>query len=421
MSDALLNYDLMYGFLVAVGIGVLVGIERERNQAKQKEFRVAGVRTFTLIAMLGATASLLAQYSPALSFAIVAGFVLLVTVGYYVSSMQSRLVGQTTEVAEILVFALSYLSLIPEMRNMSVMLAIIVTTLLALKEHLHGFAREIKEYELMDTLKFAVITFIVLPLLPDYAIDSWGIINPRQIWLFVIFISGISYLGYILVKILGTDRGSAVTGLLGGLSSSTAVTLSMAKRAKDNTDLIRVSVFAAVIASTVMFPRVVFETSVINNSLAGKLIVPAGLMFFSGIAASIIILKSQEVKDGAKIELRTPLALGPAVKFGAFFLLILVFQHLAQKYLGSNGVYAVSLFSGLADVDAITLTTSKMAAEGYMQETVAMNAIIIAAISNTLMKTFYAYVVGGRRFGKLYAAAATAMAAAGALSIMLIR
>jgi hypothetical protein len=182
MADALLNYDLLYGFLVALGIGILVGIERERDQAKN-EFRVAGVRTFTLIAMLGAIAALLAQYSSVLSIALVAGFVLLVVAGYCVSSIQSRIAGQTTEVAEILVFALAYLSLIPDTRNISVMLAIVVTTLLALKEHIHGFARQIKEYELLDTLKFAVITFIVLPLLPVGDNQSQADMAPRGFYL----------------------------------------------------------------------------------------------------------------------------------------------------------------------------------------------------------------------------------------------
>jgi uncharacterized membrane protein (DUF4010 family) len=417
--DQLLNYDLLYGFLVALGIGILVGIERERDQSRKEEFRVAGVRTFTLIALLGATSGLIFQYNAMLSVAVFAGVIILVASGYYISGIRSQLIGQTTEIAELMVFSLGYLSFFPGTRSISVMIAIVVALTLALKENIHGFAHEIKEYELLDTLKFAVITFIILPLLPDQAIDSWGIFNPRQIWLLVVLISGISYLGYIMIKALGVNQGSAITGFLGGLSSSTALTTAMARRAKENTDLIKPSVFAAVIASTVMFPRMLFEIAVLNPDLNSRLFPSAALMFFAGVIACLLIINRRE-NISKKIDLKTPFALKPALKFAAFFLLILALQHFAVKLYGTAGVYAISFFSGLVDVDAITLSSAKMAASGQLSETVALNSILIAAISNTLMKTMYAYLLGGKEFGKLFASAAAAIVAAGALSIMFL-
>jgi uncharacterized membrane protein (DUF4010 family) len=417
--DQLLNYELLYGFLVALGIGILVGIERERDQGRKEEFRVAGVRTFTLISLLGATAGLIFQYNAMFSVAVFAGVIILVASGYYLSSVRGQSLGQTTEIAELLVFALGYLSFFPGTRSISVMIAIVTALTLALKEHIHGFAREIKEFELLDTLKFAVITFIILPILPDRAIDSWGIFNPRQIWLLVVLISGISYLGYIMVKALGVNRGSAITGFLGGLSSSTALTTAMARRAKDDADLIKPSVFAAVIASTVMFPRMLFEIAVVNPDLNDRLFPFASLMFFAGIIASMIIIRKHK-NITKKIDLKTPFALKPALKFAAFFLLILAMQHYALQVYGTSGVYAISFFSGLVDVDAITLSSAKMAAAGSLSETVALNSILIAAISNTLMKTMYAYILGGKEFGRLFARAAAAIVAAGALSIMFL-
>jgi uncharacterized membrane protein (DUF4010 family) len=417
--DQLFNYDLIYGFLVALGIGILIGIERERDQSRKEEFRVAGVRTFTLIALLGAMSGLLFQYNIMLSVAVFAGVIVLVVAGYCLSGMQSHAIGQTTEIAELLVFSLGYMSFFPGTRSISVMLAIVAASILALKEHIHGFAHEIKEFELLDTLKFAVITFIVLPLLPDRTIDAWGIFNPRQIWLLVVLISGISYLGYILVKALGVNSGSAITGFLGGLSSSTALTTAMARRAKDDIDLIKPSVFAAAIASTVMFPRMLFEIAVVNPGLNDRLLPSAALMFSAGIIASVLIIRQTE-NITKKVDLKTPFALKPALKFAAFFLMILALQHYALKGYGVEGVYAISFFSGLADVDAVTLSSAKMAMEGQLTETVALNSILIAAISNTMMKTLYAYLIGGRVFGKLFASVAAAIVAAGALSIMFL-
>jgi uncharacterized membrane protein (DUF4010 family) len=417
--DQLFNYELLYGFLVALGIGILVGIERERDQGRKEEFRVAGVRTFTLISLLGATSGLLFQYNAALSVAVFAGVIILVASGYYLSSVRGQSLGQTTEIAELIVFTLGYLSFFPGTRGISVMIAIVTALTLALKEHIHGFAREIKEYELLDTLKFAVITFIILPILPDQAIDAWGVFNPRQIWLLVVLISGISYLGYIMIKILGVNRGSAITGFLGGLSSSTALTTAMARRAKEDTGLIKPSVFAAVIASTVMFPRMLFEIAVVNPGLNNRLLPSASLMFFAGIIASVLIIHQRD-NVNKKIDLKTPFALKPALKFAAFFLLILTLQHFALKSYGTAGVYAISFFSGLADVDAVTLSSAKMAMEGRLTETVALNSILIAAISNTMMKTFYAYILGGKEFGRLFALAAAAIVAAGAVSLLLL-
>ena len=417
--ETLLNYELLYGFLVALGIGILIGVERERDQNRKDDFRVAGVRTFTLISLLGATSGLIFQYNPWLTVAVFAGVVIMVAVGYYLSSVKGQSLGQTTEIAELLVYSLGYLSFFPATRSISVMIAIVVALTLALKEHIHGFAREIKEYELLDTLKFAVITFIILPILPDRTIDAWGVFNPRQIWLFVVLVTGVSYLGYILIKVMGVNRGSAITGFLGGLSSSTALTTAMARRAKEDRGLMRPSVFAAAIASTVMFPRMLFEVAVLNPSLNERLLPIAALMFFAGIFSSLLIIKQREnIKN--KIELKTPFAIKPALKFAALFLLILTLQHIALEVYGTRGLYLISFFSGLVDVDPITLSSAKLAGEGALTEKVALSSILIAAISNTFMKTVYAYILGGKEFGGLFARASVAMVAAGAISLTLI-
>jgi len=343
----------------------------------------------------------------------------LVAAGYYLSSVKAQVLGQTTEIAELIVYVLGYLAFFSATRSISVMIGIVVTAILALKENIHSFAREIKEYELIDTLKFAVITFIILPILPDTAIDAWGIFNPRQIWLLVVLISGINYLGYIMIKFLGVNRGSALTGFLGGISSSTALTTAMARRARDDAALLRPSVFAAAIASTVMFPRMLFEVAVLSPRLNERLIPLAVLMFLAGVAASMLIIKNRE-GTSHQIDLKTPFALKPALKFAALFMLILAFQYAALRVYGAHGIYLISFLSGLVDVDPITLSSTKMAAEGILTEEVAIGSIIIAAIANTFMKTVYAYILGGKNSESSFQAPLPAIIAAGVISLMLI-
>ncbi len=413
------DYTALYGFLISLGVGALVGIERERRLQRKDERQVAGVRTFILIALLGTTAALVAEDNPYFSAVIVAGGILLIGAGYYLSSTRTNDIGLTTEVAQLLVFAFGYLAYDEGTRNVSVMLGIITAVLLALKEHLHEFAKDIQKYEFIDTLKFAVIAFIILPLLPDRTIDPWGVVNPHQLWLLVVLISGISYVGYILVKVLGVERGLGLTGFLGGLSSSTAVTTAMASKTSRNSSVVKPAAFAAVIASTVMFPRIVFEVAVVDRGLLAEVAVPVAVMFLAGLAAALLLWRSKkDIK--ADLDLKTPFALKPALKFGAFFLIVLLLQHFGKTYFGSGGLYAVSLVSGLADVDAITLSTARMASTGDINSQTAVNAIVLAAMANTVMKAVYAYVIGNRGFGNLVAAASAAMIVAGAATILLL-
>jgi len=168
-----------------------------------------------------------------------------------------------------------------------------------------------------------------------------------------------------------------------------------------------------------MFPRMLFEVAVLSPRLNERLIPLAVLMFLAGVAASMLIIKNRE-GTSHQIDLKTPFALKPALKFAALFMLILAFQYAALRVYGAHGIYLISFLSGLVDVDPITLSSTKMAAEGILTEEVAIGSIIIAAIANTFMKTVYAYILGGKEFGKLFSGAAAAIIAAGVISLMLI-
>lgn len=408
-----------YGFLVALGIGLFIGLEREKSEDIPDEQSVSGIRTFTLISLLGASCSLLLESGNSLLMSFIAGGVmLLVVLGYYLSSSKTRDIGVTTEFAQILVFTLGFLAYNPQTRKVSVILAVTSALILALKESLHDIVENIREYELIDTLKFAVIAFIVLPLLPNQAVDPWGVINPHEIWLLVVLISGISYVGYVATKILGVDRGLGLTGLLGGLSSSTAVTTAMADKSRREAKIVKPAAFAAIIASNVMFPRIAVEVFVVNRQLVWQVLPALAAMGGAGVFAGFIIWHKRE-KTKSEIKLDSPFALKPALKFGAFFIIVLLVQYFAKEQYGSSGLYGVSLLSGLADVDAITLSTARMGLKGDITDAVAVNAIILAAMSNTLMKFIYAYVIGGREFARLVGFASIAMIAAGAAATAL--
>ncbi|MDY9924110.1 MgtC/SapB family protein [Methanobacterium sp.] len=388
---------LILKFLIALAIGALIGIERER---KQEGAEFAGIRTFILIAIMGTISAYISQFFPYFWIVAFAGLVVLVVLSYLVTTRKNGDVGITTEVAAFLTFALGLVCFTDEGMLVAPIFAIIITTLLAVKPHLHQFAHRISEKELINTLKFLIIAFVILPLLPDEVMGPLAVFNPFQIWLMVVFISAISFTGYILMKFIGPERGLGVTGIVGGLVSSTAVATSMAARVKESGLLMKAAVFATVVASSMMFLRMLFEVSVINPSLLPQLSAPMLVMGVLGIILGVIIWKKTEVRQmDADLKLDNPFSLKPALIFGALFLGILFLSKIANIYLGSGGVYLASIISGVADVDAITISMALLAPE-TIPPTTAVTAITLAAISNTVFKFLIALFLGTRKFGR---------------------
>ncbi|MBI4812967.1 MAG: MgtC/SapB family protein, partial [Methanobacterium sp.] len=367
---------LILKFLIALAIGALIGIERER---KQEGAEFTGIRTFILIAIMGTISAYISQFFPYFWIVAFAGLVVLVVLSYLVTTRKNGDVGITTEVAAFLTFALGLVCFTDEGMLVAPIFAIIITTLLAVKPHLHKFAHRISEKELINTLKFLIIAFVILPLLPDEVMGPLAVFNPFQIWLMVVFISAISFTGYILMKFIGPERGLGVTGIVGGLVSSTAVATSMAARVKESGLLMKAAVFATVVASSMMFFRMLFEVSVINPSLLPQLSAPMLVMGVLGIILGVIIWKRTEVRQmDADLKLDNPFSLKPALIFGALFLGILFLSKIANIYLGSGGVYLASIISGVADVDAITISMALLAPE-TIPPTTAVTAITLAA------------------------------------------
>jgi uncharacterized membrane protein (DUF4010 family) len=415
----LLNLEPWWRFAAALLIGALIGLEREFVQQRSGEQEFGGIRTFALMALLGAVAAFLTdQYGPLIFVVVYLGLILLLWASLLASSMRGVEEGITTEVTALLV-PLFGAMMIWNQPAVAAALGVITALILALKPRLHGAARRMSAEDLRATLEFSIITAVVLPLLPNESFGPFGVLNPFQIWLFVVFISGIGFLGYVLMKFLGPERGVGITGLLGGLVSSTATTLSFAGRSKTNAGLSTVLAQGILLASCVMFPRVLFEVAVVNPGLVSQVVVPLATMLIAGVIAVYILWRrgrAEEPVDHGGVELSNPLRLKTAITFGLVFAVVLVAVEAANEYFGSAGVYVASILAGITDVDSITLSVSNLSLKGLLDERVAAIAIILATIMNTIAKSVMAIVLGTPRLRRLVSRAFGFVVLAGLIS-----
>ena len=419
MITQLLNLEPWWRFAAALLIGALIGLEREFVQQRSGEQEFGGIRTFALISLLGAVAAFLTdQYGPLIFLAVYLGLILLLWASLLASSMRGVEEGITTEVTALLV-PLFGAMMIWNQPAVAAALGVITALILALKPRLHGAARRMSAEDLRATLEFSIITAVVLPLLPNEGFGPFGVLNPFQIWLLVVFISGIGFLGYVLMKYLGPERGIGITGLLGGLVSSTATTLSFAGRSKTNAGLSTVLAQGILLASCVMFPRVLIEVAVVNPALVRQVVVPLATMLIAGVIAVYILRRrgrAEEKADHGGVELSNPLRLKTAITFGLVFAVVLVAVEAANEYFGSAGVYIASILAGITDVDSITLSVSNLSLKGLLDPRVAAIAIILATIMNTIAKAVMAMVLGTPRLRRLVSRAFGLVVLAGLIS-----
>jgi len=403
---------LIQKFLISIALGALLGTEREMSKSHSGE-KVAGVRTFSLITLLGTTLAHLSQEYPYLVVVGAGIFGLLVIAGYWKIGAADP--GITTEVGSIVAFVIGVLCYSDP--SLAVMLAIFVGIIFVVKKKSHSLIKKMREEELIDTLKFALIAFVILPFLPNEPIDPFGVLNPYKIWLLVVFISGIGYVGYFLIRIFGTKSGTGLTGVLGGLASSTAVTASMSHRSRESADILFPALFATVIANTIMFLRILVEVFVVRRVLVGDLLIPMAAMMVTGLVVAVYFW-NKKVPSEVDVDLQDPFTLTPALKFGLFFAFILVISKVASQYLGEPGVYVTGIISGLADVDAITLSMATLAGKEVSTE-VAVTTIILAAISNIVAKTAITVLFGSPEFKKRMILTSAGIMTVGLLVILL--
>ncbi|MEF8781175.1 MAG: DUF4010 domain-containing protein, partial [Haloferacaceae archaeon] len=389
--------EVVLRLLLAFGLGALVGLEREQSESGGT---FAGSRTFPLLALYGA---LVQAFFPDLLSVAFGVLVVPLTVAYVAKAVYESDIGLTTLVAALLTTLLGAMTV---HSDRAAVVAIIVggavTVLLSVKDPIHGFADRIEETERRASAKFILVLLVVLPALPDRSLESLYGLNPRFVWLMVVFVTGLGFVAYVLGRLLGPERGIAVTGVVGGFVSSTATTVSMAQKATQSADLTRISAFAVVTASIVMFPRALIEIAVVNPGLLPSVIPPLGAMtLVGGAAAGALYWWTASDEPVETEELSNPFRLRPALLFGVVFAAVLLVSEYANEWLGASGVYVTAFVSGLADVDAMTLTLSRLAATGTVSTEVATTGIVIAAVANTFLKAALAWFLGTRRLGVL--------------------
>lgn len=385
-----LQLQIIWDILSALGIGLLIGIERGWSGREEDEGdRVAGIRTFSLVGLLGGVWAELSHFTSDWVLAIIfLSLTALIITSYIIDTKEDNDLGITTEIALLLTFSLGAWAALGY-HLYALVVTVIVITLLSLKPVLHQWLEEIEVKEIYAGIKLLVISVILLPLLPNQGYGPWQSLNPYWIWWMVVLISGLSFVGYILIKYLGRRHGTLLTAITGGLASSTAVTLSLAQLARQQKKLNSNYLFMAgvLVASSIMYIRVAIEVLIVNPGLLHPLWIPLTIMLVStGISAIWLWKKSENSPDKQPdIALKNPLQFFTAIQFGLLLAVILVLAAAMQQWYGDEGIYLLALLSGLMDVDAITLSLSRMAMAEISSD-VAVSGIIISVISNTLVK-----------------------------------
>ena len=393
--------DLAFRLGLALAIGFVIGLERGwRERDEEEGQRTAGLRTFTLIGLLGGVLGALSSGGDrsllAAAFAIL-GAVL--GVFFWREGQKHEDLSATTFVAALVTFALGAFAVLGD-TTIAAGAAVATLLLLANKETLHGWLARITWPELRSGLLLAAMTFIALPLLPNRAIDPWQAINPHEIWLMTILIAAVSFAGYAAVKIAGPQRGLVLAATLGGLVASTAVTLSLARLARVSAAHVRMLSGAILAAGAVMLLRVLAVVALLNAPLASALapVLMAGAVA-SGLIAAVLVggHGQQTAGQSSDLVMRNPFEIGEVLRFGALLAVVMAAVALARQAYGDGGLFGVAAISGLADVDALTLSAARL----DVPLTVASDAILIAIAVNTLAKTAYAGYAGGARIGGL--------------------
>jgi uncharacterized membrane protein (DUF4010 family) len=418
-----LNLVLVWNFATALLVGTLIGIERERHTQEHETPGVAGLRTFILYALFGALCGWLALEfrSPwvlgagllATSGVLLAGYVL-------TARLQPGNVGQTTEIAALATFLLGAVAAAGE-RELAAGTGVLIAAVLAYKQPLHGFVDKLDADDVYAALRLLIATFIVLPILPDEPLDPWETLAPQKLWLLVLMISTLSLVGYVLTRALGAHRGIPITGLAGGLASSTAVTLSLSRQSREpQYEQAGAAIVAGVLlAWTVSLGRVFVEVLVVNRALLPALLPPlvAMALVCAGWALFLMRRAGKAGGDAQQVPLRNPFSLTSAMKFAAVFAIVLLVVKLVQLHAPAAGMYVVAAIAGTTDVDAMTLSMAQYARTNSAQ--VAAHAITIAILSNTLVKTGMVVVIGHASIRKSILAATATIIAAGVGAIVL--
>ena len=402
----------------AVG-GLAVGVERQwSGHATGPQARFGGIRTFTLLGgFAGVAGWLWTEGYAALATAFVAAAVGLVVVAY--ASASRREVDATTEVAALVVIAAGVLAGLQHVRLASGIIAVTVVILVE-KSHLHSMVARINDAEIRAASRFAIMAVVILPLLPSGPYGPLGGVRPRELWALVLLFSGISFAGYIARRAVGAGRGYPVTGLLGGLISSTSVTLNFARASRSEVEMGASLAAGVVAASTLLFLRVLAAALILSPPLAMAIIPLVAAPFVVGVAASAVSLRFEQPAARKAEPPSNPLQIWNAVQMVLLFQLVLFAIYLVRREAGDAGLLVSGAVLGFTDVDALTLSMAKSVSTGT-QASIAAQAIAIGIVSNTALKMILALALGRARFRVLACAGLALIGLATGASILLLR
>jgi len=383
----------------ALVIGLLIGLERGwKNRGDKEGSRIAGLRTYALVGLLGGSTGMIAPQIGTLSFGLVfIGFASATVVAYAMQRSHNSDISITSLVATLLTFLLGAMCTLNRV-EIAAPAAVVAVLILGMKDELHGWLQRLERKELFAVLKLALISIVLLPVLPDRGYGPWAALNPHEIWLMVVLIASISFIGYLTMKIAGPGKGVVFTALAAGLASSTALTLQYANLARNNQNLSRLLSIGILLACGTMFPRMLLVASLVNPALLEPLATPMLGMTTILWGACLFYWHRREAQSVEETKLSNPLELKPALFFGALLALIILLGKATVAWAGHSGILVLAALSGIADVDPINLTLSKMSLNEIGID-IAILGIVIASICNTLLKSILAFSIGGRAIG----------------------
>ncbi|MES2237984.1 MAG: MgtC/SapB family protein [Pseudomonadota bacterium] len=387
------DFAMLQAFATSLGIGLLIGLERER----QPDIK-AGVRTFALVCLLGCLAALLTQ-TTGNSWILAAGFIsvaAMMITALATDPLENGDPGTTSIVALLVCYALGAIVWYGH-TSLAVMLGIITTVLLYFKHQLHDMTQRLTPTDILSMLQFGVLSLVILPLLPNQDFGPYLALNPHHIWWMVVLISGISLAGYTALRLVGTRHGAILLGIFGGLVSSTATTIIFSRHARQKTALVPVAGVIVLLASLVVMVRIGFVASLIAPPLIAPLARVLGSGLLLGLLAALWIW--QQHRNGSEVlpmpEINNPTEIKTALTFGTLYALILVLSAWLKDIAGNQGLYLLALISGLTDVDAITLSALRLFGAAQLSTDQAVTTITLALLSNLVFKSGLIVVLGG--------------------------
>lgn len=384
-------------FATALSIGLLIGMERERRPEP-----AAGLRTFALVALLGCLFAMLGEHLE--THWLFAAGLLAVTaamISSNFSAVQKKSYrGFTSEAAALVTYCLGA-AVWYGFSTLAVMLAIATTVLLYFKTEFRQFSERMTPRDINSILQFAVVSLVILPILPSQDFGPYDAINPRQIWWMVVLISGLALSGYLALRLFGAQHGAALLGIFGGLASSTATTMMFSRHAAENTHLVRMSAIVILIANVMVMIRLGIIASVVSPSLIQPVVIVFSCGILPGLAVTLYGWKSLSGTGELPMpEVKNPTELRTALSFGVIYALVLLASGWLQELAGNSGLYIVAFVSGLSDADASALTSLRLFNQAKLVESHAVNALTLALVANLLFKIGLVLAIGGRQLAR---------------------